>query len=257
MKKAMNLNQETDFFSGKQVDEVVILSIKGSALLVPSMLNAKHSVFAYLEQVEKNDSVRVVLVKGAAQRDQLQEFLDFFGMLSKSKIPKIAMGRMLRAYNQFMMKMMRSQKFFIAAHTGKSILQVLNLSFAADYRIAKDNTVFFNPAVQHGLMATAGGAYFLKERLGKSKAFEILLATNKLSANEALKLGLIDEVVHSDRFGDVALQTAHRFGKQPATSLSLIKTFLNDDAEDLHDFLEKEVKALEVTFDRIKAFGLA
>jgi 2-(1,2-epoxy-1,2-dihydrophenyl)acetyl-CoA isomerase len=257
MKKEMNLNQETDFFSGKQVDEVVILIIKGNALLIPSMLNAKHSVFTYLEQVEKNDSVRVVLVKKAAQRDQLQEFLDFFGMVSKSKISKSTMGRMLRAYNQFMMMMMNSQKFFIYAHTGKSILQILNLSFAADYRIAKDNTVFFNPSVQQGLMAAAGGAYFLKKRLGTSKACEILLAINKLSANEALKLGLIDEVVHSDRFENVALQTAHRFGKQPATSLSLIKTLLNHDAEDLHDFLEKEAKALEVTFDRIKAFRLA
>ena len=257
MKKEKNLNQETNLFSGKHEDEVVIITFQGNALLVSSILNAKDSLFNYLEQVEKNDSVRVVLVKAASQRDQLQEYLEFYNMLSKSKISEAVMGRMLRAFNQFMMMMMRSQKFFIFAHTGKSILQVLNLSFAADYRIAKDNAVFFNPSAQLGLMAAGGGAYFLKKRLGKSKAFEILLATNKLSAIEALELGLIDKVVPSNRFGDVALQTAHRFGKQPATSLSLIKTFLNDDAEDLHDFLEKEVKALEVTWRRIKGLRLA
>ena len=167
------------------------------------------------------------------------------------------MGRMLRAYNQFMIKMMSSHKFFIHAHTGKSILQVLNLSLAADYRIAKDNTIFFNPSIQHGLMATGGGAYFLQKMIGKPKALEILLATNKLSANEALKLGLIDRIVPSNRFGEAAMETAHRFGRQHATSLSLTKALLNYDAEDLRDFLEKESKALEVTMNRIKEIRLA
>ena len=74
MKKEKNLNQETNLFSGKHEDEVVIITFQGNALLVSSILNAKDSLFNYLEQVEKNDSVRVVLVKAASQRDQLQEY---------------------------------------------------------------------------------------------------------------------------------------------------------------------------------------
>lgn len=256
MKKEKSLNQETDYFSAQMDDEVIILTLKGNFLLVPSLLSAKRALLAYLEQVEKNESVKVVVVKGASQREQQQDYLDFFGMLSKSQISEGSLDRMFQTYNHLIMKMITSQKFFIYVHSGKEIFQSLNLSCAADYRMATTNTVFLNPSVKLGLTTKGGGAYFLKKTVGHQKAFEMLLTTHKLGAQEALKLGLLDKVVPTTRLRDVVLKTAHKIGKQPATSLSLIKKLLNHDAEELRAFLEKESAALHFTWARMKGLGM-
>jgi len=62
----------------------------------------------------------------------------------------------------------------------------------------------------------------------------------KISAYEALEYGIVDQVVAEEKLEDAVLETAHRFGRHPASSIAGVKKLVNWSIKDLKDFLEIE-----------------
>ena len=120
----------------------------------------------------------------------------------------------------------------------------LNISLACDYRIAADNTVFQNPCLEYGLVPKGGGAFFLSKILGVSKAYKMMLSEEDVRAEEALKLGLVDEVVPLAELQDTALKVAGQFARKPVSSLRCCKRLLNYSFKDLREYLEFETEEL-------------
>jgi enoyl-CoA hydratase/carnithine racemase len=70
----------------------------------------------------------------------------------------------------------------------------LDLSLSCKKRIAKPNATFCHPGANLGIMTGWGGTQRLPRLIGEAKALEMFLTTKKVSAQEALKIGLIDEI---------------------------------------------------------------
>ena len=134
----------------------------------------------------------------------------------------------------------------IVIHTdsGKVLPMFLNASLACDYRIVADNTVFQNPCLEFGLVPKGGGAFFLSRILGVSRAYKIMLAEEDITADDALKLGLVDEVVLLKELRNAALMVAEQFARKPARSLRCCKRLLNFSLKDLREYLEFETQEL-------------
>jgi 2-(1,2-epoxy-1,2-dihydrophenyl)acetyl-CoA isomerase len=120
------------------------------------------------------------------------------------------------------------------------ISQDFYVDLACDYSIVADNTVIHKPYLELGLVPKGGGAYFLKKKLGHSIAYRVLLSQKAITADEALELGIVDEVVPYDDLENAALRTAELFTQSPATSLSRTKKLLNYSWKDLAENLENE-----------------
>ena len=80
--------------------------------------------------------------------------------------------------------------------------------------------------------------------LGLRKATEILFSSKNITAEEALRLGIVDQVVHIDKLNEVALNIARDFARRSGTSLSGIKGLFSCYMKDLGDSLECENKQL-------------
>ncbi len=244
MKKDTNLDIKSDYFSAKKDDGIITISFNGNVMLFPTLLSVKDALFDYLDLISNTDTVKVVILKGARERDQRDDYFAFYNALLESKIDKNALHRMFRCYDQLVLKIVESNKFFIEVGRGDIILQTFNVGLACDYRIVTDDTVIHNPSIGLGLMAKGGGAYFLKRILGHSKTYEILLSDRGVLAQEALKLGMVDKIVPHEGFEDAVLKIAHYFSQKPATSLAGVKKFLNYSLKDLKDYLEFENREL-------------
>ena len=244
MKKDTNLDIKSDYFSAKKDDGIITISFNGNVMLFPTLLSVKDALFDYLDLISNTDTVKVVILKGARERDQRDDYFAFYNALLESKIDKNALHRMFRCYDQLVLKIVESNKFFIEVGRGDIILQTFNVGLACDYRIVTDDTVIHNPSIGLGLMAKGGGAYFLKRILGHSKTYEILLSDRGVLAQEALKLGMVDKIVPHEGFEDAVLKIAHHFSQKPATSLAGVKKFLNYSLKDLKDYLEFENREL-------------
>jgi enoyl-CoA hydratase/carnithine racemase len=120
----------------------------------------------------------------------------------------------------------------------------LNISLACDYRIVADNTVIQNPCLEYGLVPKGGGAFFLSKIIGAAGAYRVMLSEDDISASEALKLGLVDEVVAFSELRDAAFKVAEDFARKPARSLRCCKRLLNYSLRELREYLEFETDEL-------------
>lgn len=102
----------------------------------------------------------------------------------------------------------------IAAISGYCMGGGLDLALACHYRIATPGTVFGHRGAALGILTGLGGTQRLPRLVGKARALQIFLAAEKISAPEALRIGIIDEIA-----GDV-LSAAKRIAESGAAPVS-------------------------------------
>lgn len=111
----------------------------------------------------------------------------------------------------------------IAAVNGPAIGAGCDLTCMCDIRIASDKARFGETFVSVGLIPGDGGAFFLPRVIGYSRALELAFTCRVIDAAEALRLGLVSEVVPAERLMDRALEIAGEIARQPGRILRLAK----------------------------------
>ena len=122
----------------------------------------------------------------------------------------------------------------IAAVTGYALGGGLELALCADYRVAAHDAVLGQPEVQLGLMPGSGGTQRLVRLIGPSRTKNLLMTGRRVSAEEALRLGLVDEVVPAGTASavyDAALDYARQLAEGPAIALEAIKLAVDHGAD--------------------------
>ena len=99
-------------------------------------------------------------------------------------------------------------KPFIAAINGYCLGGGCELALMCDIRIASDNAEFGQPEVNNGFMPAMGGTVRLPRILPGAFAAEMLLTGNRMSAQEALRVGLVSHVVPLEKLQDTAKKIA-------------------------------------------------
>ena len=95
-------------------------------------------------------------------------------------------------------------KPFIAAINGYCLGGGCELALMCDIRIASENAQFGQPEVNNGFMPAMGGTVRLTRFLPRSFAAEMLLTGNRISAQEALRVGLVSHVVPIEKLMETA-----------------------------------------------------
>ena len=99
-------------------------------------------------------------------------------------------------------------RFVIAAVSGYALGGGCELALACDYRIVGERAVFGQPEVLLGIIPGGGGTQRLPRLVGSSKAKEMMITGRQVKAEEALRIGLADELVSSDELHERALALA-------------------------------------------------
>jgi len=111
----------------------------------------------------------------------------------------------------------------IAALNGTAAGAGLSLALACDLRIAAAGTPLIVVFVRVGLVPDAGSLFFLTRMLGLSKATELALSGDPLTAEDAHMLGLVAAVVPPEQLMAAALERARRLNDGPRQTYALIK----------------------------------
>ncbi|MBX3464907.1 MAG: enoyl-CoA hydratase/isomerase family protein [Planctomycetes bacterium] len=115
------------------------------------------------------------------------------------------------------------RKPLIAAVHGAAIGAGLDLACMCDLRLAAASAQFGSTFVKVGLVPGDGGAFYLARTIGFPRALELMLTGRVVGADEALRLGLVHEVVPDDRLLARADELAQQLAALPATALQLTK----------------------------------
>jgi enoyl-CoA hydratase/carnithine racemase len=99
-------------------------------------------------------------------------------------------------------------RFVIAAVSGYALGGGCELALACDYRIAGERAVFGQPEILLGTIPGGGGTQRLARLVGPSRAKELCITGRQVAADEALRIGLADEVVAGDGLHERAIALA-------------------------------------------------
>ncbi len=113
--------------------------------------------------------------------------------------------------------------FVIAAVSGFALGGGCELAMACDYRIAGEKAVFGQPEILLGIIPGGGGTQRLPRLVGASRAKELMITGRQVRSDEALRIGLADEVVANEQLHDRAYALAAEIAKGALVAQALVK----------------------------------
>jgi enoyl-CoA hydratase/carnithine racemase len=132
-------------------------------------------------------------------------------------------GRLATLAQEPVRALRRFDKCTIAAVNGFAIHLGLSIAMACDFTLAGRAARFGSATLRMGWQPDEGGHWLLVERLGTKGALDFLLRKRIVGADEALRLGIADEVVDDDDLMARALALAGELAAIPPTSARLLK----------------------------------
>ena len=135
----------------------------------------------------------------------------------------------------------RIPKPTVAAITGYALGAGCELTLACDFRVAADNAKLGQPEVLLGVIPGAGGTQRLSRLIGPARAKDIIFTGRFVSAEEALRIGLVDEVVAPEDVYAAARRRVEHYVGGPAYAIRAAKEAIDRGLEvDLDTGLEIE-----------------
>jgi enoyl-CoA hydratase/carnithine racemase len=138
--------------------------------------------------------------------------------------------------------LMRKSKPIVAAINGYAAGIGLTLVLPCDVRIAADDARLSIRFIKMGLMPELGSTRLLAQIVGLGNAADMCLTGRFVEADEALRIGLVTQVVPRDQLLEAALTKATEIANNPTTAVMMIKELLakNPTEPDLEAVMERE-----------------
>ena len=146
----------------------------------------------------------------------------------------------------FMRGMEESSTITIAAVNSLAFGGGNELAMACDFRIAAESATFGQPEINLGLIPGFGGTQRLPRLVGEGKALELNLVGNPIGAYEALRVGLVNQVVPDHELFDTVLSWARKLSQQAPLAAQKIKAI--SAAGELTDGIEAEKQGFAEAF---------
>jgi enoyl-CoA hydratase len=165
----------------------------------PDKLNALNAetiteLFQSLKKLRQDDNVAVVIITGSGEK----AFVAGADIAEISRHDEIS-GRIFATRGQRVFRYLeKMEKPVIAAINGFALGGGCELAMACHIRIASDKAKFGQPEINLGLIPGYGGTQRLPRLIGQSKALFYLLTGEMITAQQALDLGLVSEVVPAE-----------------------------------------------------------
>lgn len=170
------------------------------------------------KEITEDETIRAVVLYGGEKI--FAGGADIKEMASKSVAEMTTFGGALSAA---LSALAAIPKPTVAAITGYALGGGLELALTADWRIAGETAKVGQPEIQLGVIPGAGGTQRLTRLIGPSKAKDLVYTGRLVAAEEALALGIVDQVVPAESVYETACQWAAKFVKGPALALRAAK----------------------------------
>jgi 2-(1,2-epoxy-1,2-dihydrophenyl)acetyl-CoA isomerase len=214
----------------------------------PEVYNALNDRITYelqdaLKAIAKDDEVRVVVLTGVGKA-----FCSGQDLKDSSKQGKRSfMDSLHKRYNPIVAAMRSLPKPIVCRLNGVAAGAGCSLALACDVIVASEEATLVEVFVNIGLVPDSGSAYFLPKLVGMAKAFELCSMGQRIKAQEALHLGLVNKVVAPAELDDAVKQYSDYFAFAPTKAIGLIKKMLNKSTTaSLDEMLEYEAYCQEI-----------
>jgi 2-(1,2-epoxy-1,2-dihydrophenyl)acetyl-CoA isomerase len=191
-----------------------------------------------LADIAADDTARVLVITGSGRGFCAGQDLGDKGAVEDGRVVRDTVERY---YNPVVRQIRSLDLPVIAAVNGIAAGAGMSLALAADITVSTESAVFDLAFARIGLIPDAGGTYALQRLLGPARAMGLAMLGEKLTAKQAVDLGLIWRAVPDADFAAEVDALAARLAQAPTRALALIKKAFNAGG---HHSLEQQL-ALE------------
>ncbi|RDC62065.1 enoyl-CoA hydratase-related protein [Adhaeribacter pallidiroseus] len=223
-------------------------SIATIALNRPEVFNAVNEKLTYelqaaLEQVAIDQEIRAVIFTGLGKAFCSGQDLKESTVLKNASLAEALHQR----YNPLIRTMRDLPKPIICKLNGVAAGAGCSLVLACDVIIASEAASLSQLFINIGLVPDSGSSFFLPRLVGSLKAFELCALGTKISAHDALELGLVNQVVTAEALDKTVQQMAERYAAAPTKAIGLIKKMLQKSGSaTLQEMLDYEAHCQEL-----------
>ncbi len=206
------------------------------------MMNAmgKSLLYPMLEKMRgvlDDEEVRVIVIRGEGGNFSVGADLTIMG----DKMDPVFMRDSMRDMGGLIYELHEGPRPVIAEVDGWAVGGGFGLAMASDITYATERARFYLSFVKLSIVPDFGSAYFLAHRVGLAQAKELALTGRVVEAEEALRLGLVNKVVHHEEISGEVMKLAERMAGRSPNILAMTKRMLNTSHQvDLKTLLELE-----------------
>ena len=247
------------------MDSILFTIESGVAFITmnrPDKLNSFNRAMALqlqtiLDQCATDDSIRAIYLTGAGKGfcagQDLAEVVDPEGP---------GMQRILSEhYNPIVQRLRDIAKPIVGAVNGVAAGAGANIAFACDVVVSKSSASFIQAFSKIGLIPDSGGTYTLPRLIGFQRASALMMLGDKVSASDALQIGMLYKVFDDEAFETESKKIAFQLAQMPTKALGYIKHALNASATNditaqlaLEDELQQKAAATADFKEGVDAF---
>lgn len=194
------------------------------------------AVLEALDNFEKSDSIRAIMITGNGKAfcagQDLQE----------ATSPNFEIDKVVdQHYNPLIRKIRSIPKPVVAAVNGVAAGAGANIAIACDVAVATRSSSFIQAFSKIGLVPDSGGTFTLPRTIGFSRASALMMLGDKVSAEDAERMGMIYKVFEDEDFVKESESIALKLANMPTKGLAYTKHLLNQSfTNDLDQQLELE-----------------
>jgi enoyl-CoA hydratase len=215
---------------GEEPDQPVLLDYLADERIAVITLNRPHADNAIttemgarlteiLETIAVRPSIRVAVITGAGER----AFSVGSDLRQRKDMTKEDWLRQRQDFDRTLYTLRQLRKPIFAAVNGVAYGGGSEIAQSTDFIIASDNATFGQPEAMIGLAAGGGSPVFLPRVLPPGKALQMLMTGDPISAQEAYRLGMVNEIYPSAELMEAAQRIAEKIASNSPTAVQAVK----------------------------------
>ena len=193
----------------------------------PKVLNALNietikDLINGIEELEKDKNINVVIITGKGKA-----FIAGADISQMKDMTSLESKKFSELGHEMLFKIENSRLPFIAAVNGYALGGGCETLMACDICIASKNAIIGQPEINLGIHPGFGGTQRLPRLVGKINAKELLLTGKNINAEEAKRIGLINDFVDDEKLMEISYKIADNLSKKSPVQLQFIKSLVN------------------------------
>jgi len=186
-------------------------------------IQMRDDIYQVLTAIRDDPEVMVAILKGAGERAfSVGADLSEFGTA-----PSPVIARQVRWERDVWGLFSSLKQPFIAAVHGFVLGSGVEIALFCDIRIASEDAIFGLPEVSLGMIPAAGGTQTLPRVIGRGRALEMLLTSDRIDAKEAYRIGLVNMVVPREELYPTADEIARKIMSRGPIAVRYAKEAIN------------------------------
>ena len=236
-------------------DGIAILTLNRGEVMNSFNFALLHALKEQIEALKFNANIRVIIITGSGQK----AFCAGADLKERTTYSESQVKTFIFTIRNLFTSIENLNKPVIAAINGVALGGGTELALACDIRIASMNALMGLTETRLAIIPGAGGTQRLPRLIGRGKAKELIFTGRRVNAQEALRIGLVNQICEQESLLDECLKMAAMICEAGPIAIEQAKYAINYGLEtDLHTGLGIESNAYWVTIpteDRLE--GLA